>query len=200
MLHNQGSGQNNEAPPNGGETTQVLGQRGRDDDNNNEGGNLYPGPSRRVAQKSDPLVGHGRHFGRTIHGFCRIFPLVKEGLLRQIDIQAGLLQLSELTDQEQHEQLIYTQLKRLAPGLDVRLVKASTEELIYVTGTLEHGVTRARTDDVKSMKGAIIEWITPRGGALIPGLCKNKKSDRGFFHYRTGELLCPPMLDWTDPR
>ena len=32
--------------------------------------------------RSDPLVGHGRHFGRTVHTWCSIRPLLSNGLLR----------------------------------------------------------------------------------------------------------------------
>jgi len=31
---------------------------------------------------SDPLVSHGRHFGRTIHALCNIQTLLTNGLLR----------------------------------------------------------------------------------------------------------------------
>ncbi|KAJ2920915.1 hypothetical protein H1R20_g16177, partial [Candolleomyces eurysporus] len=200
MLHDQAGGQNSGAPPNGGGTAQVLGRRGRDDADgeNNENGNLSLGPRRRIAQKSDPLVGNGKHFGRTIHGFCKIFPLIKEGLMRQIEMKAGLLHFLELSPEEQQEHDIFTQLKGLAPGLDTRLMSASTQELLYIASTLDHGVGRARADDIRSTKGAILGWITPPGSVLIPPLSKNRKSDRGFFHYRTGELLCPPMLDWAN--
>ena len=31
---------------------------------------------------SDPLVGHGRHFGRTVHALCNVNALITNGLLR----------------------------------------------------------------------------------------------------------------------
>ncbi|KAH6895065.1 hypothetical protein BKA70DRAFT_1025869, partial [Coprinopsis sp. MPI-PUGE-AT-0042] len=46
----------------------------------------------------------------------------------------------------------------------------------------------------------IIDWITPPNGALVPPLQRNIKTDRGFHHPRTGELLCPVNLDWNDMR
>jgi hypothetical protein len=36
-------------------------------------------PSRRTL---DPLVHHGRHFGRTVHGLCNVYALLTAGLLR----------------------------------------------------------------------------------------------------------------------
>lgn len=49
--------------------------------------------------RTDPLVGQGRHFGRTVNAFCRVFPLMKEGISRQLQLQAGVLDEDELTDQ-----------------------------------------------------------------------------------------------------
>lgn len=49
------------------------------------------------------------------------------------------------------------------------------------------------------MKGAILDWITPRGESLRPPLSRNVKTDRGYYHERTGALLCPADLDWSDP-
>jgi hypothetical protein len=34
---------------------------------------------------TDPLVHHGRHFGRTVHTFCNINTLIANGLLRMGD-------------------------------------------------------------------------------------------------------------------
>jgi hypothetical protein len=31
---------------------------------------------------SDPLIGHGRHFGRTVHALCNIQVLLANGILR----------------------------------------------------------------------------------------------------------------------
>jgi len=31
---------------------------------------------------SDPLVSHGRHFGRTIHALCNVYTILTNGLLR----------------------------------------------------------------------------------------------------------------------
>jgi hypothetical protein len=55
----------------------------------------------------------------------------------------------------------------------------------------------ARADDTKSLKGAVIEWITPKGQSLNPPLFQNIKVDCGFHHERTGALLCPVDLDWS---
>lgn len=56
----------------------------------------------------------------------------------------------------------------------------------------------ARSDDAKSLKPAILDWIMPKGQALFPPLRRNSKHDRGFNHVRTGALLCPAHLDFSN--
>ena len=63
---------------------------------------------------------------------------------------------------------------------------------------LRKGVSGARGDDTRSLKGAVLDWIVPIGQTLNPSLNRNKKDDRGFKHERTGALLCPIDLDWSD--
>ncbi|KAJ3512638.1 hypothetical protein NMY22_g15272 [Coprinellus aureogranulatus] len=173
----------------------TLGRRprsgSRDDDP------LSWGPRKRPT-RTDPLVSCGRHFGRTIHAFCRPFTLLKEGLTRYIQMEAGLLSISDLTSQEMREHRVFQELLRLSPGLDERVLQSSPNELHYIADMVNKGASGARADDTKSLKAVLIDWITPVGGALVPPLSRNRKSDRGFFHFRTGELLCPPTLDWSD--
>ena len=47
--------------------------------------------------RTDPLVGHGRHFGRTIRMFCRVQPLIKNGLARTMQLELGRLSKEELS-------------------------------------------------------------------------------------------------------
>ncbi|KAJ2921658.1 hypothetical protein H1R20_g15434, partial [Candolleomyces eurysporus] len=200
MLHNQPDGQNGELPPNEGGMGQLLGRRGRDDESSdNKDGNLALGP-RKKAVKTDPLLSNGKHFGRTIHAFCNIFPLVKEGLARFIKLQAGVIQAQDLSEQVYREHLVFQQLVNLSPGLDQRILSASVQELHYIADMIDGGVRRARADDCRSVKSACLDWMTSRGGHITPTIDKNRKSARGFYHYRTGELLCPATLDWTDEK
>jgi hypothetical protein len=64
---------------------------------------------------------------------------------------------------------------------------------------IQKGVSSARSDDTKSIKGAVLDWITPRDTPLNPPLSRNVKANRGFHHYTTGALLCPAGIDWKDP-
>ena len=64
---------------------------------------------------------------------------------------------------------------------------------------MQKGAQCARSDDTKSLKGVIIDWIAPEGQSLVPPLSRNQKASRGFNHNVTGALLCPAELDWSDP-
>ena len=35
---------------------------------------------------TDPLVHHGRHFGRTLHAFCRVHTLLTNGILHEVEL------------------------------------------------------------------------------------------------------------------
>jgi hypothetical protein len=63
---------------------------------------------------------------------------------------------------------------------------------------IQKGIASARSDDTKSLKGIVLDWITPRDKALDPPLSRNIKTTRGYHHPVTGALLCPVELDWSD--
>ncbi|KAF8834050.1 hypothetical protein BDN67DRAFT_992738 [Paxillus ammoniavirescens] len=65
---------------------------------------------------------------------------------------------------------------------------------------MAEGSNGARADDTKGMKAAIIDWITPKGQSLNPHIPCNIKSGCGFNHERTGALLCPASLDWSNSK
>ncbi|KAJ3539561.1 hypothetical protein NMY22_g4686 [Coprinellus aureogranulatus] len=176
MLHNSASGSGQGETPATGEGGKTLGRRRRSDSSTDEN-NLSSAP-----RKRPPL------------------PLIKEGLDRHIQLQAGIITESELSDQDRREHRIFKELLKLSPGLELRVVKSSAEELHYIADSLHKGSSGARADDTKSLKSAIVDWITPNGGALSPPLSRNVKTDRGFHHYATGELLCPATLDWSDEK
>jgi hypothetical protein len=104
----------------------------------------------------------------------------------------------------------------MIPGLEDRLMESSEAEVAMIADLvrpltsplrsatqtcvkkIKKGAASARSDDTKSLKGAILDWITPRGQPLNPPLSRNVKIDRGFHHERTGALLCPAGLDWSN--
>jgi hypothetical protein len=70
---------------------------------------------------------------------------------------------------------------------------------MYHALQIQKGISTARSDDTKSLKGAIVEWITPTDAPLLPALTCSVKMNRGFHHPVTGALLCPAGLHWNDP-
>jgi len=121
---------------------------------------------------------------------------------------------------EAREHRIFLDLLRIIPGLKTRLLASSLEEARLVADlariftllrrltipTYDHpsnvkiqkGVSSARSDDTKGLKGIILDWIAPKGQPLDPPLARNIKTDRGFHHDRTGYLLCPAGLNWSE--
>ncbi|OBZ77788.1 hypothetical protein A0H81_02017 [Grifola frondosa] len=65
---------------------------------------------------------------------------------------------------------------------------------------IQRGAGNARSDDTKSLKGAILDWICIPGEAFNPPLNRNVKTTRGYQHDITGALLCPAGLKWEDPK
>jgi hypothetical protein len=51
---------------------------------------------------------------------------------------------------------------------------------------LQKGVSAARSDDNKSLKDIVVDWITPCNVPLLPPLSRNIKTNRGFHHPVTG--------------
>jgi len=102
---------------------------------------------------------------------------------------------------ERREHKIFLALLKKVPGLEERLMNPSTteEELQLAATMLQKGASGARSDDTKSLKSAIVDWLTPPGEPLVPPIARNVKADRGFNHEITGQLLCPAGVDWTDP-
>jgi len=145
---------------------------------------------------TDPLVHHGRHFGRTVHALCNIHTLLTNGILRLVELADRPEE--SFTAEERREHRVFLSLLQSVPGLEERLMNGSEEDFTHVGELLRKGASGARGDDTKSLKGAVLDWITPKGQALIPPLSRNVKSDRGFNHERTGALLCPAGLDWSN--
>ncbi|KAH6886036.1 hypothetical protein BKA70DRAFT_1123469 [Coprinopsis sp. MPI-PUGE-AT-0042] len=185
--------------------TQSTGKRRRDaesqEDHEDEDADsaLGLGPRKRAC-RTDPLVHHGRHFGRTIQAFCRVQTLIKNGLSRSVEMTFGRLEEDQLTPAERREHAIYEELLKLSPGLEKRLCNGSDEDMFHIAELIQKGSAGARADDTKGLKGVILDWITPRGQCLQPPLMRNVKTDRGFYHPQTGELLCPINLDWNNPQ
>ena len=59
-------------------------------------------------------------------------------------------------------------------------------------------ICSARLDDTKSLKGVVLDWITPQDQPLRLPLSRSIKTNHSFHHPTTRTLLCPACLDWTN--
>ncbi|KAJ3501625.1 hypothetical protein NMY22_g18862 [Coprinellus aureogranulatus] len=137
--------------------------------------------------RTDPLVGHGKHFGRTIRTFCHVQTIITNGLSRTMQLELGRISEADLAYTDAVEQKLYRDLLELSPGLEERL-------------NISKGIAQARSDNTKSLKSAVVNWITPPNQVLLPAIPRNVKHGRGYHHDRTGWLLCPVNLNWGDPK
>ncbi|KAG2110711.1 hypothetical protein DEU56DRAFT_749779 [Suillus clintonianus] len=145
---------------------------------------------------SDPLISHGRHFGRTVFALCNYPSLLTNGILRLEQMENTPLE--DFSAEERREHRVFEQLLESYPGLLERLQNGSEEEILHVGELIGKGAAGARGDDTKTLKSAILDWITPKDAAIQPPLHRNSKIDRGFNHELTGSLLCPAGLDWNN--
>ncbi|KAG1888384.1 hypothetical protein F4604DRAFT_2032929 [Suillus subluteus] len=160
---------------------------------------LQMGPrKKRKLSSSDPLVSHGRHFGQTVFALCNYPSLLTNGILRLEQLEDTPLE--DISAEEQREHRVFEQLLDSYPGLLERLKDGSEEEILHVGELIGKGAGGARGNDTKTLKSAVLDWISPKGEAIQPPLHRNSKIDRGFNHELTRSLLCPAGLDWNDTR
>lgn len=70
--------------------------------------------------------------------------------------------------------------------------------MAIVTSAARRCIQR-RSEDTKTLKSAMIDWLLPPSQSLIPSLAPNvKKTARGFNNDVTGALLCPAGVDWSN--
>jgi hypothetical protein len=82
----------------------------------------------------------------------------------------------------------------MVPGLEQHLMDSPKEELVLITNLvhfvhpcvldadhkcwqIQKGALSARSDDTKSLKSTILNWITLKGQTLNPPLARNVKID-----------------------
>ncbi|KAG1895210.1 uncharacterized protein F5891DRAFT_984417 [Suillus fuscotomentosus] len=159
------------------------------------GSALCMGP-RKKAASSNPLVLHGRHFGRTVFALCNYPSLLTGGILRLEELQDSSIEDYPVDVRREHR--VFLELLDSYPGLLERLTAGEEEDIIHIGELMGKGASGARGDDTKTLKSAVLEWLMPKGQPLIPPLSRNIKSDRGFNHEVTGALLCPTGLDWSN--
>ncbi|KAF9238704.1 hypothetical protein BU15DRAFT_88319 [Melanogaster broomeanus] len=118
----------------------------------------------------DPLVHHGRHFGRAVHAFCNVQTLIVNGLMVMGDDDDEAVHFRSAI--EHKEYAVFREILRMVPGLEARLMGSSEGEVTNIADLIQRGANGARADDTKGMKS--------------------------FNHEHTGALLCPAGLDWAN--
>ncbi|KAG2085231.1 uncharacterized protein F5147DRAFT_589149 [Suillus discolor] len=156
---------------------------------------LQLGPRKKVTS-SNPLILHGRHFGRTMFALCNYPALLTAEILRLEELQDSPIEDYPADIQREHR--VFVELIDSYPGLLDHLTTGEEEDIIYVGELLGKGASSARGDNTKTLKSAVLEWLVPRGQVVIAPLSRNIKSDCGFNHEVTGALLCPAGLDWSN--
>jgi hypothetical protein len=99
---------------------------------------------------ADPLIHHGRHFGRTIHAMCCVLALLKNGILRMGEladepeesftaeyIASHLDRMTGKTyfilSRERREHRVFRTLLNSIPGLEEHLMESADEEFRMIT-------------------------------------------------------------------
>ncbi|KIJ19527.1 hypothetical protein PAXINDRAFT_8015 [Paxillus involutus ATCC 200175] len=134
---------------------------------------LQTGP-RKCLSVQDPLVHHGHHFGHVVHSFCNIQTLLTNGMILMGDLEERGMEA--LSQQERKESTVFCELLKMVPQLEQRLMASSEEEVVSIAELIQKGASSARDDDMKSMKVAIIDWITPKDQILNPHIPQNVKT------------------------
>ncbi|KIM67510.1 hypothetical protein SCLCIDRAFT_107661 [Scleroderma citrinum Foug A] len=156
---------------------------------------LELGPRKKpYVSTQDPLVHHGRHFGRAICSFCSVHTL----LTNSIESMVEELDLGSLSAIDQKELEVFHKLLRMVSGLEAHLMTSSEDEVVQIVDLIQKGINGVHANDTKGMKSAVVDWITPNDQLLNPHIPRNAKAGRGFNHERTGALLCPAGLDWNN--
>ncbi|EGO02446.1 hypothetical protein SERLA73DRAFT_119705 [Serpula lacrymans var. lacrymans S7.3] len=154
---------------------------------------LCLGPRKKVCH-ADPLVHHGHHFGQTVHALCNVQALIMNGVVWLGELAD--VHEEDLIFEEKQEFCIFQSFFRMVPGLEEHLMEGNAEETVAIAELIQKGASSARSNDIKGLKGVVLDWITHKGKCLHPPLARNMKTNYGFNHKKTSALLCPAGLDW----
>ncbi|KAG2059466.1 hypothetical protein BDR06DRAFT_979970 [Suillus hirtellus] len=145
---------------------------------------------------TDPLVHYGHHFRRTVHTLCNFQALLTNRILQMGELAD--IPEENFTAEERRKHRVFQELLKSVAGLEECLMQSGEDEVDIVAELLTKGASGARGDDTKSLKGSVLDWITPKGQNLVPPLARNVKVHCSFHHEWTGALLCPAGLDWSN--
>jgi hypothetical protein len=98
---------------------------------------------------TDPLVHHGRHFGRAVHTFCNVRALIVNGLIRMVHENPPTLDtlefvtpacffFSHILPREIREDRAFQELIRMCPGMKERLAESTDEDIRRMADSVSH--------------------------------------------------------------
>ncbi|KAG2050583.1 hypothetical protein BDR06DRAFT_983905 [Suillus hirtellus] len=151
---------------------------------------LCQAPCKKVSS-SNPLVLHGQHFGCTVFAFCNDPSLLTAGILQLEELQDSPIENfpAKFNGSIRWKHRVFIKLIDSYSSLLDCLMNGKEEDIIHVGELLGKGASGAQGDNTKTLKSAVLEWLVPRGQAVIPPLFWNIKSDCRFNHEVTSALL-----------
>ncbi|EGN98270.1 hypothetical protein SERLA73DRAFT_153398 [Serpula lacrymans var. lacrymans S7.3] len=126
-------------------------------------------------QTSSVPTRHIQHFGRMVHALCSIRILLKNGVQHMDELVGEDGHTLSVDLREPRERAVFERLMQMVPGLDTRLQESSSKERgmiadFLLPAKIQQGSSGAQSDDTKSLKGLILNWVTPP----IINLCLTK--------------------------
>ncbi|KAI0754542.1 hypothetical protein C8Q80DRAFT_1095221, partial [Daedaleopsis nitida] len=131
----------------------------------------------------------------TIHAFANVNTLITNGVVALSDIANG----ERIEDRERLEFQLFEQLLVLLPDIKMALEEGTldSQHILQIGNSVQTGAASARGDDIKTLKVAVLNWLTPdRSEGLVPHIPRDQMTCRGFNHEATGKPLCPAGLDY----
>ncbi|CDO76978.1 hypothetical protein BN946_scf184298.g5 [Trametes cinnabarina] len=149
---------------------------------------------RQRATVQDPIKSYGRHFVRTVDMFVLPAVVLQAGM--QYDPERPA---QEYSPQERRNNQAWEALIRIIPNLSAILSDSNADQpLRRISAALLAGCNAARADDTRTIKIAIVEWLSKALQDAQIALHPSNKAQRGFGNPVTGRLLCPIILDYQD--
>ncbi|CDO75306.1 hypothetical protein BN946_scf184654.g14 [Trametes cinnabarina] len=155
----------------------------------------------KMKHDESPFIHFGRHYVRAIEMFTLPSTIITAGLLRDPDANDDSYSALENRHYSSSQILV-----KLVPTFTIILEKDDTAPqeiqkwLDDFAGCLLQGASGAKSDDMSSLWGAVIDWLKKdfRGNDDAKDLDREVKAGRGFCNSITGRLLCLAILDWND--
>jgi hypothetical protein len=124
---------------------------------------------------SDPLVHHGRHFGRTVHALCSMHALITNGILRDgeraddpaesFTAECVIYRIPAYHQsncgRERREHAVYRLLLSMVPGLEERLMNSSEAEIRMISDLVSFGMC------LKSILTSYLSMVRSKRGHLV---------------------------------